>query len=256
MQCVILCGGLGTRLREETEYHPKPLVKIGNMPILWHIMKIYSHYGIKEFILSLGYKGEMIKEFFVNYKYFHNDFSLNLKTHKANIMSDGEKIENWNIVFADTGIETSTGGRITRVKKYTKDNEPLFLATYGDGVANVNIRKLIEFHRRNNKIATLTAVHPVSKYGVIEIKGSLARSFAQKPSLEGYINGGFFVFKKDVFDYLDDEMMLEDVFPLLAKENQLAVYQHNDFWHCMDTYKDYQVLNKMWETGKAEWKIW
>ncbi|MBM3253712.1 MAG: glucose-1-phosphate cytidylyltransferase [Candidatus Omnitrophica bacterium] len=256
MQCVILCGGLGTRLREETEYHPKPLVKIGNIPILWHIMKIYSHYGIKEFILSLGYKGEMIKEFFINYKYFHNDFSLSLKTHKARIMDDGERIENWNIIFADTGIETSTGGRITRIKKYIKNDEPLFLATYGDGVANVNIRKLIEFHRKNNKIATLTAVHPVSKYGVIEINGSLARSFAQKPSLEGYINGGFFVFKKEIFGYLDDDMMLEDAFPALARKNQLAVYKHNDFWHCMDTYKDYQVLNKMWETGKAGWKIW
>lgn len=256
MQCVILCGGFGTRLKEETEYHPKPLVKIGKMPILWHIMKTYSCFGINKFILSLGYKGEFIKEFFINYKYFHNDFVLNLKTHNAKIMLDGEGIEDWDIIFADTGVETNTGGRIKRIRKYIKPGETLFLATYGDGVANVDINKLIKFHKKNNRIATLTAVHPFSKYGVIEIGDGLAKGFDQKPRLEGYINGGFFVFNRKIFDYLEDDNMLEDAFPVLAKEKQLAVYKHDDFWHCMDTYKDYQILNKMWENKKAGWKIW
>lgn len=256
MKSVILCGGLGTRLKEETEYHPKPLVRIGNMPILWHIMKIYSHYGINEFIICLGYKGDAIKDFFINYKYFHNDFLLNIKTHRAKIMSNEDDIENWDIIFADTGIETTTGGRIKRIEKYIDCKENLFLATYGDGVANINIKRLIEFHRRQAKIATLAAVHPTSKYGVIEARNGLVKSFNQKPRLEGYINGGFFVFENRIFDYLDDFKMLEDVFPILAKEKQLAVYMHDDFWHCMDTYKDYQVLNRMWESGKPGWKVW
>lgn len=252
---VILCGGRGTRLNEETEFRPKPLVTVGNIPILVHIMETYSHYGYKDFVLCLGYKGELVKEFFLHKELLGNDFSFNLKsgakkTHGSN--------EDWNITFVDTGLETQTGARIKRVEKYIDSD--MFLATYGDGLCDVNISELVKFHKKQNTVGTITAVHPHSKYGLIkEGKNSLIESFVEKPVLYEYINGGFFAFKKNVFDYLSpDEQCILEAAPLtkLVSEKQLSMYRHEGFWHCMDTYKDYLDLNRIWDTGAIPWKKW
>jgi glucose-1-phosphate cytidylyltransferase len=252
---VILCGGMGTRLREETEFKPKPMVKIGEIPILCHIMKIYSHYGYNDFILCLGYKGEMIKEYFLNYAWMSNDFSINLKSGNRWLMNHHD-VEEWNITFADTGQETMTGGRIKMIKKYI--HEDYFFATYGDGVSDVDLNKLLEFHQQKKKIGTLTGLHPWSKYGTVKVTAdNVVTSFTEKPLLKDMINGGFFVFQRQIFDYIDKDCMLEkEPFERLAKERQLALYQHEGFWHCMDTYKDVQDLNALWMKGDAAWKIW
>ena len=253
---VILCGGMGTRLREETEFKPKPLVHIGNMPILWHIMKHYSHYGYKDFVLCLGYKGEMIKEDFLNYEWMSNDFTLNLGEGKEKLVNHTNTVEDWNITFAGTGDNTDTGGRIKRIEKYiTEDN---FLVTYGDGVSDVDINQLVAFHKQKNKIGVITGVHPWSKYGTVHRdENDIINKFKEKPILKDLINGGFFVFKKQIFDYLDDNCILEkEPFEKLAEERQLALFKHDGFWHCMDTYKDALDLNKIWESRKAPWRIW
>jgi len=254
MKVVILCGGRGTRLLEETEFKPKPLVKIGNMPILWHIMKGYSHFGFYDFILCLGYKGEMIKEFFVNFSWMTNDFTLELIKGEK-IFHSSSPIENWKITFVDTGLETPTGGRIKAIEGYIDDET--FMATYGDGVSNVDIKMLLEFHKEKGKIATLTAVHPPSQFGVIEEKNGIASSFKEKPILEGLINGGFFVFNRKIFDYLSFDSVLEEE-PLrqLTRDGQLSVYLHSGFWMCMDTFKQAQILNNMWNKGERLWKVW
>jgi len=252
---VIFCGGIGTRLKEETEFKPKPLVKIGDKPILWHIMKIYSHYGFNEFILCLGYKGEMIKEYFLNYKPLSQDFSLDLGAQKVNLLNNNER-ENWRIVLADTGLETLTAGRLYKIKKYL-EGEDRFMVTYGDGLADIDILKLIEFHQKAGKIATITGAHPSSKYGLVETNvDKLVTAFRQKPRLEEYINIGFMVFEKKIFDYLGEDRIIEDVFLDLAKDKQIVMYRHDGFFHAMDTYKDYEDLNKMWQEGKCPWKIW
>jgi glucose-1-phosphate cytidylyltransferase len=256
MKAVILCGGLGTRLREETEFRPKPMVPVGGMPILWHIMKIYSHYGVKDFVLCLGYKGGMIKQFFLEQELSGKDFTINLKTGKKDILA-GNGIEDWNVTLADTGPNTMTGGRVKRIQKYVSDDE--FFLTYGDGVANVDIDLLLSQHRMEGKIGTLTGVNMPSRFGMIKTSGSLITAFVEKPMLDDYINGGFFVFKKDVFDYLeDDETCILETEPLstLAKERQMAMYRHHGFWHCMDTYRDFTELNKIWDSGKVPWKVW
>ena len=249
---VILCGGAGTRLREQTEFMPKPLVRVGHSPILWHIMKIYSSFGYNDFVLSLGYKGDLIKEYFLNYDWRANDFSMNLgksgsKTHHAK-----EKLD-WNITFVDTGLETLTAGRIKLVEKYVDGDD--FLCTYGDGVANVNIKSLMDFHQKKGKKATLTAVHPTSKYGSIKFdKDGIASSFDEKPVLLDWINGGFFAMKKDVFDEISTEGMFEQTtLSSLAKRKELAIFTHEKFWHCMDTYKDYEDLNKIYNSGTIPW---
>ncbi len=235
---VILCGGKGTRLQEETEFRPKPLVPIGEMPILFHIMKNYSYYGFNEFVLCLGYKGQMIKDFF----------------------SKKEKIkkENWSIIFADTGLESQTGSRIKQIEKYI--NSDNFLATYGDGISNINITNLFNFHKKQNTIGTLSAVHPHSKYGLIqEGKNNLVETFVEKPVLYDFINGGFFVFKKEFFDYLSkEETCILEREPLtnLVLKKQLSMFKHERFWHCMDTYKDYLELNEMWRNKNTPWKVW
>lgn len=254
MKVVILCGGRGTRLFSETEFKPKPLVKIGDMPILWHIMKIYGSFSFCDFVLCLGYKGEMIKEFFVNLPWMSNDFTLDLPSSTKTIIPT-YPIEKWKITFVDTGEETNTGGRIKLIEKYIEDD--LFMTTYGDGVSNVDIKRLLEFHKEKGKIATLTAVHPSSQFGIIEEKDGIADSFKEKPMLEGLINGGFFVFSKKVFDYLSEDSVLEEE-PLrnLAKDKELAVYTHPGFWMCMDTAKQAQMLNKMWDEGNRPWKVW
>ncbi|MFN3484192.1 MAG: glucose-1-phosphate cytidylyltransferase [Planctomycetota bacterium] len=254
MPVVILCGGMGTRLREETEFKPKPLVTIGDMPILWHIMKIYGRYGFREFILCLGYKGHLIKEFFLNYPWMANDVTLHLRGHRK-IVHEIHPPEDWQITFADTGLYTPTGGRVARIRRYVKSED--FCVTYGDGLANVDLDRLVAFHRAKKKIATLTAVHPMSPFGVIESEDGLARSFKEKPRLEGLINGGFFVFNRKIFDYLTEDSVLEEE-PLrtLAGRGQLAVYEHKDFWMCMDTFKDVERLNRMWAEGRRPWVVW
>jgi len=252
---VILCGGRGTRLREQTEFMPKPLVKIGNKPILWHIMKHYSHYGFNNFILCLGYRGDSIKEYFLNYDSMLNDFTLNLKGKKEKLYNHTNTTEDWNITFADTGFNTLTGGRIKRIEKYIKADN--FLATYGDGVSNVDIKKLIEFHKTKGKVATLTGAHPWSKYGTVHAdENGIVTEFKEKPILKDIINGGYFVFKKEIFDYIKDDIMLEnEPFDKLAEKREMALFKHDGFWHCMDTYKDFQDLNDIWK-AEAPWKIW
>lgn len=237
MKAVILCGGKGTRLREETEYKPKPMVLVGDKPILWHIMKLYSHYGVNDFVLCLGYKGEMIKDYFTE-----------------NAMPE------WNITFADTGLECHTGGRIAKIKKYLEmeDDENFFL-TYGDGVANVDIKKLLDFHISKNKIATITGVKPVSPWGVLEIQSGLVKSFVEKPKTDNWINGGFFVCNRRIFDYLplDDDCVFEQE-PLrsLSAKDELAVYCHDDFWKCVDTFKDLTGLSQLYDKGERRWMVW
>ncbi len=251
---VILCGGTGTRLREETEFKPKPLVAVGGMPVLWHIMKTYGHHGFRKFILCLGYKGHLIKEFFLNYPWMANDVTLRLKTHRQRIHASRPP-EDWEITFADTGQGTPTGGRVARIRKYVGNGE--FCATYGDGLSNVDLGKLLAFHRARKRVATLTAIHPASPFGVIESAGGLALSFKEKPRLEGLVNGGFFVFSRRIFDYLkEDSVLEEDPLRSLAAEGQLAVYEHRDFWMCMDTFKDVERLNRMWAEGRRPWVVW
>ncbi len=253
---VIWCGGTGTRLKEETEYKPKPMVKIGDMPILWHIMKIYSHFGYNHFVLCLGYKGELIKDFFLNYEWMANDFTINLKNRRESVNHYTHNMEDWNITFADTGQETLTGERLKKVEKHL-GNSDHFLATYGDGVADININALVDFHRKAGKIATLTGVRAVSKYGVVSSgDDNLISSFRQKPELSGFINGGFFVFNKQVLDYVNNGEIVERAFERLSALKQLAMYRHEGFWHCMDNFKDYEDLNKLWNSGERHWKIW
>jgi glucose-1-phosphate cytidylyltransferase len=257
MKAVILCGGMGTRLREETEFRPKPLVEIGGRPILWHIMKIYSHHGIKDFVLCLGYKGNMIKEYFLNYRLMNNDFTLRLGSHEEPRVHDSGMPDDWSITFADTGLEAMTGARVKRVERYITDEN--FMLTYGDGVADINLAELWEFHERHGRIGTVTGVRPMSRYGELTVDAGLVRDFSEKPqSQDGIINGGFFVFKRRLFDYLsDDEGCIFEREPLerLAREKQLAAYTHHGFWHCMDTYRDFLALNEHWKKGAA-WKVW
>ena len=255
MKTVIFCGGKGTRLKEETEFKPKPIVKIGKRPILWHVMKIYSHYGFNDFILCLGYKGEMIKEYFFKHKWLSQDFSLDLASPKIHYLNDDEK-ENWKIIFADTGLETLTAGRLYKVKKYLEE-EDRFMVTYGDGLSDIDLLKLIEFHQKSGKIVTITGAHPHSKYGLVKINpDKLITDFKQKPKLSDYVNIGFMIFEKKIFDYLGQDRMIEDVFLDLIKDKQIVMYEHDDFFYAMDTYKDYEDLNKMWQKGSPPWKIW
>lgn len=253
---VILCGGKGTRLREETEHKPKPLISIGGYPILWHIMKHYSYYGFDDFILCLGYKGELIKEYFINYKNHHWDIRLNLKEGIKYVIQDGDTVENWNIIFANTGQETNTGGRIKKVEKYI-DGEYFFL-TYGDGLSDVNLGKLEEFFLQMGRTGVVTGIRPQSRFGQITVDSAcIVTGFKEKPLLNDYVNGGFCVFHKKIFDYLDENCVLEqEVFERLVCERELAMYKHEGFWKCMDTYKDYKELNEMWERGDCPWKVY
>ncbi|MEK9180190.1 MAG: sugar phosphate nucleotidyltransferase [Patescibacteria group bacterium] len=236
MQTIILCGGKGTRLREETEFKPKPMVKIGGKPILWHIMKLYAHYGFRDFILTLGYKGEMIRDYFSDENNFPEDKGR------------------FNIIFADTGDESSTGARILKAGKYVRGDS--FMVTYGDGVSDIDIRKLVDFHKSKNLKATITATHPYSKYGLINIhkENHLVTDFYQKPLLHDYISAGFMVFGRDALGYFDEEAM-ENVFPKLIKEKTLAAYRHDGFWKSMDTYTEMEELNALWENERP-WAVW
>lgn len=256
---VILCGGKGTRLREETEFRPKPLVKIGNMPILWHIMKTYSYYGYNDFILCLGYKGDMIKDYFLNFEEMTNDFTLSLRSNTKKIVHHNTShLEDWRITFVDTGQEAQTGARIARIKDYLPKNQPFFL-TYGDGVSDIPIAKLMQFHKESRKIATVAGVHSISVFGLIEHNNGLVKTFREKPMLEDIISGGYFVANTSLFDYVQDrdDCVFEDK-PLkqLVKDKELALYKHNGFWYCMDTQKHVEELNRIWQSGKAPWQVW
>lgn len=255
---VILCGGQGTRLKEETEFRPKPLVEVGGRPILWHIMRLYYHHGFRNFVLPLGYKGNMIKDYFANYEWMSHDFTMRMKSRDRifHYNSNAGEVEDWSITFSDTGINTNTGGRIKRVQRYIGDNR--FLCTYGDGVGDVDMAKLLKFHEESKVIATITGVHPMSTYGVLDIDdGRYVRGFKEKPRLDGWINAGFFVFEPRIFDYLTDDCVLEqDPMRKLAEDGQLAVYFHDGFWKSMDTFKDSQTLNAIWDSGNAPWMVW
>lgn len=257
MKVAILCGGLGTRLREETEFRPKPLVEVGGRPVLWHIMKTYAHYGFREFVLCLGYRGNMIKEYFLNYEAMNNDFTICLG-QKSQILYDGSHQEQGFLVtLADTGLATMTGGRVKRISKYMGDDT--FMVTYGDGVSDVDIDQLVKFHHENGRLATVTTVRPVSRFGVVGIgEENRVLEFNEKPVAEGWISAGFFVFNKGIFDYLsgDDCILERDPLEQLAREGQLAAYRHEGFFFPMDTYRDHQHLNQLWASGKAPWKVW
>ena len=256
MKVVILAGGLGTRLREETEYRPKPMVRIGGRPMLWHIMKIYSHYGYSDFVICLGYKGEMIRDYFLNYETQNRDFAITLGSGKLEVLGNHTE-EGWRITLAETGEKTMTGGRIKRVEKYV--GRSAFMATYGDGVADVDVESLLGFHRRQGKIATVTAVRPSSRYGELAIENGRVTLFREKPQVnEGWINGGFFVFEPEVFNFIesDDDSLETGLLARLVERKQLAVYQHEGFWQCMDTYREMQQLDEIWDRGRAPWRVW
>lgn len=260
MKVVILCGGRGTRLREETEYRPKPMVPIGGRPILWHIMKTYAGQGHREFILCLGYKGEIIKEYFRNYLWMSSDVSLRLGRHPAVEFYGQHGEEDWQVTLADTGEDTLTAGRIKRVQHYVAD-DPEFLLTYGDGVGSVDVNAAIAFHRAQGKKLTLTAVRPPGRFGELGITdGGIVTEFNEKPQVTaGRINGGYFVASAAVFDYLEnsDRVMFEQQ-PMqqLAAEGELAAYRHDGFWQPMDTFQEFTLLNNLWAAGNAPWKSW
>ncbi len=256
MKVVILCGGLGTRLSEETELKPKPMVEIGGRPILWHILKHYAHYGFNEFALALGYKGEVIKRYLLEYYYLSSSLTVQLDEGKATAHQHKER-ENWRVHLVDTGNQTQTGGRLKRLAVLLE--QETFMMTYGDGVSNVNLRKLLEFHRSHKKLATVTAVRPPARFGGLVFDGDLITEFTEKPQVgEGWINGGFFVFEPQVLDYLegDDTILEREPLERLAKDRQLVAYRHDDFWQCMDTLRDTRLLESLWQTSKAPWKVW
>ena len=256
---VILCGGMGTRLREASEHLPKPLVDIGGRPVLWHIMKTYNHYGFRRFVLCLGYKGNMIKDYFLAHRARWNDFTLRLRGDHELEYHTAVEDEDWEITFAETGLTTATGARIARVGQYL--NAPRFALTYGDGIGAVDLSAALSAHVRSGKLGTLTAVHPGGRYGEIALDGEQVTQFNEKRSQDGYVNGGFFFFEREFIDsYLDPqltEQMLEHA-PLqkLARDGLLGVHRHEGFWMGMDTYRDWKELNGLWDDGKAEWKVW
>jgi glucose-1-phosphate cytidylyltransferase len=256
MKAIILAGGLGTRISEETSIRPKPMVEVGGKPILWHIMKTYSAHGIHDFIICCGYKGYVIKEYFANYFLHMSDVTFDMEHNKMEVHQ--RYAEPWKVTLVDTGEETMTGGRLKRVANYVKDEEA-FCLTYGDGVSDVNITELIAFYKAQKVKAILTATIPPGRFGVLNLKGSKVSSFMEKPKDDGVmINGGFFVLSPEVLDYIDDDKTIWEREPLerLAKENQLAAFKHSGFWQPMDTLRDKMYLEELWNSGKAPWKVW
>lgn len=258
MKVVILCGGLGTRMREETEFRPKPLVDVGGRPILWHIMKLYAHHGFLDFILCLGYRGNMIKEYFLNYEAMNKDFTVRLGK-QAGIRYQGDHEEqDYRVTLAETGPETMTGGRVKRVAKYVGDDER-FMLSYGDGVSDVDICKLLDFHCSHGRLATVTTFRPASRFGILDIdRESQVKAFIEKPKSDAWASAGFFVFERKIFDYIDGDQCTLEHEPLerLAAEGQLMAYRHEGFFYAMDTFREYQILNDLWKSGNAPWKIW
>lgn len=255
MKVALLAGGLGTRLAEETDSKPKPMVEVGGHPIIWHIMNIYASFGFKDFIVALGYKGELIKEYFLNFHPHNSDLTVNLATGRLDFHKN--KAPDWNVTLVDTGQKTETGGRVKRLEPWL--GKKTFMLTYGDGVCNVNLTELLAFHRDHGKLATVTAVHPPARFGALSFKGEQVLKFAEKPQTgEGWINGGFFVLEPDVLDYIDSDETIFEREPLerLARAKQLVAYRHSDFWQCMDTLRDLRLLESLWERGQAPWKVW
>ena len=253
---VILCGGLGTRLREETEYRPKPMVEIGGRPVLWHVMKLFAHYGMTEFVLCAGYRGQMIKDYFLNYEARNSDLTVTLGDHSS-VRFHGTHLETgWEVTVADTGELTQTGGRVKRVERYLDGDT--FVVTYGDGLADVNLTALLEHHRAHGKMATVTTTRPLSRFGIVDLESdaTVAR-FREKPQADDWVSSGFFVFQRAFLAELDSDCILERA-PLerLAAAGELVAYQHDGFWQPMDTYREFQMLSEMWETGKAPWVVW
>jgi glucose-1-phosphate cytidylyltransferase len=258
MKVVILCGGLGTRLREETEFRPKPMVNIGSRPILWHIIKYYAQFGYKDFVLALGYKGEMIKNYFCHYELMNNDVTIELGQPESMRIHHAHDEAGWKITLADTGEKSLKGARLKKVEQYISDDT--FMMTYGDGIADVDINSLLAFHKAHGKLVTVTGVNPASRFGELKTDGDRVVSFTEKPQNgEGLINGGYFVFNRSILDYLSvDDLCDLEVGPLeqIAKEGQLMVFVHRGFWACMDTLRDMEYLNKLWDDGQAKWKTW
>jgi glucose-1-phosphate cytidylyltransferase len=258
MKVVILCGGLGTRLREETEFRPKPMVNIGDRPILWHIMKYYSQFGHKDFVLALGYKGEMIKNYFCHYELMNNDVTVELGQPENIRIHHSHDETGWKITLADTGEKALKGARLKKVERYI--SEDTFMMSYGDGVSDVDINKLLAFHKSHGKMATVTGINPAARFGELKTDGDRVISFSEKPkNVEGLINGGYFVFNRTIFDHLftDDSCDLEfGALEKIAQNGQLMVYKHRGFWACMDTLRDMDYLNKLWKKNQASWKIW
>ena len=260
MKVVILCGGRGARLQEETEYRPKPMIEIGGRPIIWHIMKIYAHYGFNDFVICLGYRGHMIKEYFYNYELMNSDFTVELGENKSKSpeIHNPHQEQGWSITLAETGLNTLKGARIKKAEKYI--NSDTFMVTYGDGLSDVNISELLAFHKEHGRIATVTGVRPLSRFGELETNDSQVTKFSEKSqSLSGWINGGFFVFNRKLFDLLstDDDCDLE-YGPLekLVEDGELMFYKHLGFWQCMDHARDLQYLVDLWDEGKAAWTVW
>ncbi len=257
MKVVILAGGYGTRISEESHLKPKPMITIGDAPILWHIMKYYSHFGHHEFIICCGYKGYLIKEYFADYYLHHSDVTFDFSNQNS-VLVHRNIAEPWKVTVVDTGLDTQTGGRIRRIRKYL--NEEPFLLTYGDGVSDVDLHALVSFHKENGKTATLTAIQPGSKFGVLDINGkNEITSFVEKGKEDGgWINGGFMVLQPEIFDFLqgDDTILESQPLEMLSREGELIAYKHDGYWHCMDTLRDKNQLEHAWATGKAPWKIW
>lgn len=257
-QVVILCGGQGTRLREETEFKPKALVEIGGRPIIWHLMRIYDHWGFRRFVLCLGYKSEMIKDYFLNYRWRDTNFKLNLREGTCTPASNGSSVEDWEITFVETGELNQTGSRLFQAKPYIDGDD--FLFNYSDGLSDIDLDALLSFHRSTGKTATLTGFHPRSRYGVVRAdEKSVVYHWHEKPLMTDLTSGGFFVMNRQIFDYLDpdpDCVFETGALNALASDRELALYKHEGFWYSMDTYKEAQALNEMWESGSAKWMVW
>jgi glucose-1-phosphate cytidylyltransferase len=255
MKVVILAGGLGTRLAEETEVKPKPMVEIGDRPILWHILQHYAFYEFKEFLIALGYKGEVIKRYFLDYYGLNGSMTIDIAN--GHVQRHESECEDWVLHLMDTGLETGTGGRIKRLERWLRAET--FMLTYGDGVCDVNLRDLLQFHRSHGRVATVTAVRPPARFGGLVFDGDLVAEFTEKPQIgEGWINGGFMVFEPEVFSYLggDGASLESDALERLAADRQLAAYRHDRFWQCMDTLRDKRLLEKLWAEGRAPWRLW
>lgn len=258
MKTIILCGGTGTRLKEETEFKPKPMVYVGKKPILWHIMQIYAASGFNEFILALGYKADYIKDFFLNQKAFTSDFTLRTTDHHTTFHLEHRKeIDNFTITFVDTGIDTLPGERILRCQDYIPEKDQEFMVSYGDGVADIDVSKLVAFHRKQKTLGTVTGVHPRSKFGIIQVQeDNTIRGFDEKPITSEWINAGFMVFQKEAFPYFKVGEMEHPALRRLADGKELSLYKHEGFWYCMDTYKEVEDLNDLWQQPHPPWKIW
>jgi glucose-1-phosphate cytidylyltransferase len=259
VKAVLLAGGLGTRMREETEFRPKPMVEVGGKPVLWHIMKIFAAHGVTDFVVCIGYKGDVIKDYFLDYEARNNDFTINLGRSREIEFHDQHLESDWRVTVADTGATTQTATRVRLIKRYVGDER--FIVTYGDGLSDVDVAKLLDFHERHGKVATITTVRPLSRFGMVNVTAdNLVSRFREKPQVDDWVSAGFFVFEPGIFDYLgsdaDDLVLEHEPLGRLARDGQLVAYQHDGFWQPMDTYRESTMLNEMWASGQAPWRVW